>query len=96
MKKIISILLVVSLILTVSACKPGVEGENSSISSRSSESNETQSMSSQSTSAAEPTPEKEVIPIMEATEEDVLQFENSEESTEAKNEICLLYTSRCV
>ena len=87
MKKIISILLVVSLILTVSACKPGVEGEISSISSRSSESNETQSMSSQSTSAAEPIPEKEVVPIMEATEEDVLQFENSEESTKAKNEI---------
>lgn len=87
MKKIISILLVVSLILTVSACKPGVEGESSSISSRSSESNETQSMNSEITSVTESIPEKEVVPIMEATEEDVLQFENIEESTKAKNEI---------
>ncbi len=87
MKKIISILLVVSLILTVSACKPGVEGESSSISSRSSESNETQSMSSQSTSAAEPIPEKEVVPIMEAEEEDVLQFESSNESIEKLDKI---------
>lgn len=87
MKKIISILLVVSLIITVSACKPVAEGESSSISSRSSESNETQSMHSEITSVTESIPEKEVVPIMEATEEDVLQFENSEESNDAWNNI---------
>ena len=84
MKKIISILLVVSLILTVSACKPGVEGEISSISSRSPD---TQSMNSEITSTTESIPEKEVVPIMEAEEEDVLQFESSDESIEAWDNI---------
>jgi len=87
MKKIISILLVVSLIITVSACKPVAEGESSSISSRSSESNETQSMHSEITSVTESIPEKEVVPIMETEEEDILQFENSEESNDAWNNI---------
>ena len=87
MKKIISILLVVSLIITVSACKPVAEGESSSISSRSSESNETQSMNSEITSVTESIPEKEVVPIMETEEEDILQFENSEESNDAWNNI---------
>ena len=84
MKKIISILLIVSFILTVSACKPGVEGDSSSINSRSSD---TQSMNSEITSTMESTPEKEAVPIMEAEEEDVLQLENSEESIEALNKI---------
>ena len=87
MKKIISILLVVSLILTVSACKPVAEGESSSISSRSSESNETQSMHSEITSVTESIPEKEVVPIMETEEEDVLQFESSNESIEKLDKI---------
>lgn len=84
MKKTISILLIVSFILTVSACKSGVEGDSSSINSRSSD---TQSMNSEITSTMESTPEKEVVPIMEAEEEDVLQLENSEESIEALNKI---------
>ena len=70
MKKIISILLIVSFILTVSACKPGVEGDSSSINSRSSD---TQSMNSEITSTMESTPEKEAVPIMEAEEEDPLK-----------------------
>ena len=72
MKKIISILLIVSFILTVSACKPGVEGDSSSINSRSSD---TQSMNSEITSATESFPEKEVVSVMEAEEEDILQFD---------------------
>ena len=80
MKKIISILLIVSFILTVSACKPGVEGDSSSINSRSSD---TQSMNSEITSATESFPEKEVVSVMEAEEEDILQFDNDEESKEA-------------
>ena len=40
-------------------------------------------MNSEITSATESFPEKEVVSVMEAEEEDILQFDNDEESKEA-------------